>query len=90
MAVVPRPAWWATTSAATGCTMDNVSATQLHHLLRILESERREAEHSGLIDCEDYRRDLEEETEECLTAFIGAAVTEIATLRAELFGRQVG
>jgi hypothetical protein len=63
---------------------------ELHHHLRILESERRHAEHTGLINSGQYRRDLEEEMAECRAAYVGAAVTEIATLRAELSGRQVG
>jgi hypothetical protein len=67
-----------------------MSAAELHHRLWVLELERREAQHIGLIDCEQYRCDLEEEMAECRVAFVGAAVTEIATLRAELSGRLVG
>jgi hypothetical protein len=67
-----------------------VSAAELHHRLRLLELERLEAQHIGLTDCEQYRRDLENETAVCRAAYVGAAVTEIATLRAELSGRQVG
>ena len=67
-----------------------MSAADLHHRLQLLALERREAEHIGLIDCEQYRRDLEEEIAECRAAYVGAAVTEIATLRAELSGPQVG
>ena len=70
--------------------MGGVSAADLHHRLLLLEFERREAQHIGLIECEQYRRDLEEEMAECRVAYVGAAVTEIATLRAELSGRQVG
>jgi hypothetical protein len=73
-----------------GPTIGGVSAADLHHRLWILELERREAQHIGLLDCEQYRRDLEEELAECRVANVGAAVTEIATLRAELSGRQVG
>jgi hypothetical protein len=67
-----------------------VSAADLHYRLRLLELERREAQQIGLIHCEQYRRDLEEEMAECREAYVGAAITEIATLRAELSGRQVG
>ena len=34
--------------------------------------------------------DLDEEIQATSDAYVGTAVTEIATLRAELFGRQVG
>lgn len=34
--------------------------------------------------------DLDEEIEAARDAYVGTAVTEIATLRAELFGAQVG
>jgi hypothetical protein len=34
--------------------------------------------------------DLDEEIEEFRQVYVGAAVTEIATLRSELFGPQVG
>ena len=67
-----------------------MSAADLHQRLRLLALELREAEHIGLINCQQYRRDLEEEMAECRAAYVGAAVTEIATLRAELSGRQVG
>jgi hypothetical protein len=67
-----------------------MSAAELHHRLRLLELERAEAQDIGLTDCEPYRRDLEEEMADCRAAYVGAAVTEIATFRAELSGRQVG
>ena len=67
-----------------------MSAADLHHRLRLLELELHEAQHIGLSDCDHYRRDLEEEMAECRGAFVGAAVTEIATLRAELSGRLAG
>jgi hypothetical protein len=80
----------ATTTGGGRRTIGRVSAAELHHRLSILESERRHAEHTGLINSGQYRRDLEEEMAECRVAYVGAAVTEIATLRAELSGRQVG
>jgi hypothetical protein len=48
------------------------------------------AESAGLIECAAYMQDLENEISECRAAFVGAAVTEIAVLRAELSGRLVG
>jgi hypothetical protein len=68
----------------------HVSAAEFQHQLRLLQLERVEAREIGLIDCENYRRDLEKEMAECRAAFAGAAVTEIAVLRAELFGRHLG
>jgi hypothetical protein len=73
-----------------GATLDDVSAAYLHHRLRLLERELREAQNCGLVDCQQYWRDLEEEMAECRVAYVAAAVTEIATLRAELSGRQDG
>jgi hypothetical protein len=77
-------------NARRGADDWRVSAADLHHRLRLLELERLEAREIGLIDCQLYRRDLEEEMAQCRAAYVGAAVTEIATLRAELSGPQVG
>ena len=55
-----------------------------------LHLERFEAEAIGLNRCEAYMADLEDEIAECRAAYLGAAVTEIAVARAELFGRLVG
>jgi hypothetical protein len=67
-----------------------VSASELHRHLRLLQLEHLEAREIGLTACEHYRRDLEEEMATCRAAFVGAAVTEIARLRAELSGPQLG
>jgi hypothetical protein len=55
-----------------------------------LHLERLEAESVGLTACEAYMQDLENEISECRAAFVGAAVTELAVARAELFGRLIG
>ena len=55
-----------------------------------LHLERFEAEAIGLNRCEAYMADLEDEIAQCRAAYLGAAVTEIAVARAELFGRLVG
>ncbi len=60
--------------------------TQLHQLraeraLAVLEPVETAATHVA---------DLDEEIEATRDAYVATAVTEIATLRAELFGRQVG
>ena len=67
-----------------------MSAVDLRNHLRVLQIERLEAREIGLILCPDYQRDLEDEIATCRAAFVGAAVTEIATLRAQLSGLQVG
>ena len=67
-----------------------MSAAEIRNRLKLLELERLEAESVGLLGNEHYKRDLEEEMTDCRSAFIGAAVTEIACLRAELYGHQVG
>ena len=66
------------------------SAVEILSWLQALESERFEAEQIGLMRCDDYRRDLEAELAGCRAAFVGAAVTEIAVLRADLGHPQVG
>ena len=45
---------------------------------------------AGLADHPAYRADLREEMEAAEIAYTAAAVTEIASFRAELSGRQVG
>jgi hypothetical protein len=48
------------------------------------------ASSEGLAADTAYMADLDDEIAELSDAYVGAAVTEIATLRAELFGPQVG
>ena len=65
------------------------SAVEIQGQLRELHVERALASTAGLDDLA-YIADLENEIANTLDAYVGAAVTEIATLRAELSGRQVG
>jgi hypothetical protein len=67
-----------------------MSAAEIRQHLKLLELERLEAETIGLTGCESYKRDLEQEMEACRSAFVGAAVTEIAQLRAQLSGPLAG
>jgi hypothetical protein len=67
-----------------------MSAAEIRQHLKLLELERLEAETIGLIGCESYKRALEQEMEACRSAFVGAAVTEIAQLRAQLSGPLAG
>ncbi|MDQ3677766.1 MAG: hypothetical protein M3401_13370 [Actinomycetota bacterium] len=55
-----------------------------------LVAERYEATAAGLGDNATYMSDLEEDLAAAREAYVGLAVTEIATLRGQLGGRQVG
>ena len=59
---------------------------QLHRLHAERALAAREPHETAAI----HLADLDEEIEATSDAYVGTAVTEIATLRAELFGRQVG
>jgi hypothetical protein len=67
-----------------------LSAIEIHTHLLDLRGERALATIEGLSLNSAYMASLDEEIEATTYAYVGAAVTEIATLRAELFGRQVG
>ena len=58
--------------------------------LRRLEAERLDAVEAGLGGNALYMNDLEHDIESSLATYVGLAVTEIATLRAQLSGPQVG
>ena len=66
------------------------SASEVRAHLLELEAERTRAVIEGLAVNPAYVADLDGEIEATTSAYVGAAVTEIATLRAELFGPQVG
>jgi hypothetical protein len=68
-------------------------AMEMHIRLKELQAERMLASSAGLAADTAYRAymaDLDDEIAEVSGAYVGAAVTEIATLRAELFGPQMG
>jgi hypothetical protein len=68
-------------------------AIEMHIRLKELQAERMLASSAGLAADTAYMAymaDLDDEIAEASDAYIGAAVTEIATLRAELFGPQMG
>jgi hypothetical protein len=65
-------------------------AIEIRIRLKELQVERLLASSEGLAANALYMADLEDEIAELSDAYMGAAVTEIATLRAELSGRQVG
>jgi len=64
-------------------------AIEMHIRLKELQAERLFASSAGAADTV-YMADIDYEIAEVSDAYVGAAVTEIATLRAELFGPQVG
>jgi hypothetical protein len=67
-----------------------MTTTELRDQLLALEAERAAAVAWGLADVAAYRQDLEDEIEARRAAYVGAAVTEIASLRSALSGPQVG
>jgi hypothetical protein len=67
-----------------------MSAADLHHQIQELESERMLASLEGLNTDAAYMTDLTDEIGVTRHAYVGVAVTEIATLRAELSGPQLG
>ena len=67
-----------------------MTAIHMHNQLQELHAERALASLEGLALQDSYMADLDEEIAAVRSAFVGAAVTEIATLRALLSGHQVG
>lgn len=61
----------------------------LRHL-EVLQEERALAHLTGLIHDADYVADLNDDIEASTHAYVGLAVTEIATLRADLEGANFG
>ena len=67
-----------------------MSAIELQEHIHLLEAERVAASLEGLASDPAYMADLDEEIGDTKAAYLGAAVTEIAVLRAELSGPQLG
>ena len=67
-----------------------MSALEIRSQLEELQTERVLAEVEGLTANSTYMLSLELEIAAVRAAFVTTAVTEIATLRAELFGPDVG
>jgi hypothetical protein len=65
-------------------------AMQMKNHLRELQTERALASIEGLSNDSAYMSDLEDEIAATRSAYVAAAVTEIATLRAQLSGPQLG
>ena len=67
-----------------------MSSTEIRARLRELTHERVAADRAGLTGNQAYMTDLEDEISAYRRALVGAAVTEIAVMRGELFGREFG
>jgi multidrug resistance efflux pump len=74
----------------TPSTLIATSAAGLHEQLQLLKRERMTATLAGVAAGELYMADLLAEIEATRNAYVGAAVTEIASLRAELDGPLFG
>ncbi len=67
-----------------------MTAYEMRIELNRLMAERHEAAAGGLAGSALYMRELDEELQHCRDAYVGLAVTEIATLRAQLSGPRLG
>ena len=67
-----------------------MSAVDLHNKLLLLRAERALAKETGVSHIRSYMADLERDIERSHAAYVGAAVTEIASFRAQLSGPNVG
>jgi hypothetical protein len=67
-----------------------LTASDMRSHLMLLHEERVLAREQGLSSDAAYMADLDEEIVACRNAYVGAAVTEIAVLRAELGERAFG
>jgi hypothetical protein len=76
--------------ARRGSKLRLMTTLQLREHLQSLSAERYAAALVGLDQDELYLRDLQDEIEATHSAYVGAAVTEIATFRAELSGAREG
>ena len=73
-----------------GPSTDAPTAAEVRGHLAHLEAERTLALGTELADIGAYMADLDEEIEATSQLYVSSAVTEIAALRAELFGAQEG
>jgi hypothetical protein len=66
------------------------TTADLRQRLQVLYLERALAAAEGLGENETYMADLEDEIAATRSSYVGAAVTEIASFRGQLFGRPQG
>jgi hypothetical protein len=74
----------------TAMSTPTLTATDVKRHLDLLNEERELAVEIGLAADGAYMADLEDEIVACRAAYVGAAVTEIASMRAELSGALLG
>lgn len=67
-----------------------MTALDVRQQLGRLAAERLDAIEAGLGDNAMYMRELDEDLTAARASYVGLAVTEIATLRGQLFGTQNG
>jgi hypothetical protein len=67
-----------------------MSAFELRTQLLELHAERALAQETGVAAIESYMADLQRDIARSEAAYVGAAVTEIASFRAQLSGPNVG
>jgi len=67
-----------------------MTSTDVRIQLLRLAAERLDAADLGLADNPAYMLALDDEISECRAAYVGLAVTEIASFRAQLSGPQMG
>jgi hypothetical protein len=70
--------------------MERQATHEIHIRLKELQAESALASIEGLASDSAYMADLRDEIAAESHAYVGAAVTEIATLRAQLSGPQIG
>jgi hypothetical protein len=68
----------------------DMTAAEMRGYLIKLEAERSLALDTGVAEIDAYIADLDEEIEFCQQLYVISAVTEIATLRAEMSGPLIG
>jgi hypothetical protein len=68
----------------------DMTAAELRGYLLKLQAERALAVETGVAEAALYTADLEEEIKLSREIYVASAVTEIATLRAEMSGPQIG
>lgn len=73
-----------------GTKLGAMTTAELRHHLQALSAERAAAALAGLHRNDPYVHDLEDEIAATHYAYLKGAITEIATLRAQLGGPQVG
>ena len=68
----------------------DLTASELHRLLLKLQAERALAVDTGVAEAALYMADIDKDIELCRGLYVLFAVTELATLRAEISGPQTG